>query len=372
MLLFLSACEPIRQGKHLQQRNLIPQSIDVISKGIDDFLPDPPLVKDEEDDLDIVIDEKFYNKVSISATKDMRLIDALSQLAELAGVNIIIAPDIEGNLACSVKNRRFVDVLGDICASSGLKYTIDHDSVRIEYDSPVLKTYNLQFLNIQRETQSSVSTSTDIFTDKISFNGEGSSSTGGDKNNGSSSLVSGTLKNDFWHEVEENLNQIVGDDGHITVHKQGGLISVYATQGKQQVIRKYLKLLKQSVESQVLIEAKILEVTLDDEFKSGINWNILRNGGAIVQNSSDTNGLFSFGVDRINLNVVAGILEKFGAVKTLSNPRITVLNNQSAVLKVAENEVIYIYHLCRSNMRIIRMLVISILYRRHYILFRLV
>lgn len=343
ILLSLLSCTRFPESKHQHLKNLTPRALEIVSQPIDDFLPDSPILEDEEDDdLTPTIDKKFYNKISISTAKDMSIINLLARLAELANINIIIAPEIEGNIACSAKNRPFINVLQDVCESANLRYTINGDSVKIEYDSPVLRTYNIQFLNIQRDMKSSMATSTDIFTDQISLDG----STKGNNSqidNGSSSLVTGNIKIDFWEELSKTLMQIIGDDGHVSMHKQGGLISVYTTQNKQNAIKKYLKLLKQSIESQVLIEAKILEVSLNDENKGGINWNILRHGGAkIFSNSTDQTGLVSFGINRTNLEAMVGIIEQFGAVKTLSNPRITVLNNQSAILKVVTNEVICI------------------------------
>lgn len=343
-LLFLSSCTPFEQPKLAQQKYLTPKAIDIISRPIDDFLPEPPTIEnDEEDDLEPTISQKFYNKVSISTAKDMLLINVLAQLAESANVNIIVAPDIEGNISCSAKNRPFIDILHDICETANLKYTINNDTVKIEYDSPILRTYNVQFLNIQRDMKSSIATSTDIFAEQLEI--KGSNNNGGIKNdNGSSSLITGTIKNDFWEELSTNLKQIIGDEGHISIHKQGGLVSVYAPQCKQNTVKKYLKLLKQSVESQVLIEAKILEVSLSDEFQNGINWNVIEGSRLRITNGEKivSSDMFSFGLHRKELDVLAGLIQKFGAVKTLSNPRITVLNNQAAVLKVAKNEVIYL------------------------------
>lgn len=344
VLLFLSGCAPFEHSKLSQQKYLNPKAMELISQPIDDFLPDPPPAEnDEEDDLEPAISPKFHTKVSISTTKDMLLINVLARLAESAGVNIVVAPDIEGNITCSAKKRQFIDILQDICDTANLKCTINNDTVKIEYDSPVLRTYNVQFLNIQRDMKSSIATSTDIFTEQMSFE-NGTTNSGSKNDNGSSSLITGTIKNDFWEELSANLTQIIGEDGHIAVHKQGGLVSVYAPQRKQNVVKKYLKLLKQSVESQVLIEAKILEVTLSDEFRGGINWTTIEGSRLQITNGKATmpTNMFSFGLHRKELDVLAGLIQRFGAVKTLSNPRITVLNNQAAVLKVAKNEVIYI------------------------------
>lgn len=343
-LLFLSSCTPFEHSKLTQQKYLTPKAMDIISQPIDDFLPEPPTIEnDEEDDLEPTVSQKFYNKVSISTAKDMLLINVLAQLAESADVNIIVAPDIEGNISCSAKNRPFIDILQDICETANLKYTINNDTVKIEYDSPILRTYNVQFLNIQRDMKSSIATSTDIFAEQLEIKGSNNSS-GAKNDNGSSSLITGNIKNNFWEELSINLKQIIGEEGHISVHKQGGLVTVYAPQRKQNTIKKYLKLLKQSVESQVLIEAKILEVFLSDEFQNGINWNAIEGSRLQITNGAKTlsSEMFSFGLHRKELDVLAGLIQKFGAVKTLSNPRITVLNNQAAVLKVAKNEVIYL------------------------------
>ena len=334
-----------------QQKNLVPKSLDTITDPVDES------DADEEDDSSLFADESepnidlnFYKKVSITVSSSMKLRDVFVQLAKQADVNVFIPQNVEGGISFDAKNRAFIDIVKDICGSCYLKYTINGNSIKIENDTPSTKIYDLQFLNIQRETQSSVAVSTDLFMNQnITKNGVSGASLTDGKDNGSKSVVSGLIKNDFWTELEQNLKNIVGEDGTVTVHRQGGLITVYAPQFKQEEVQKYINLLKETAESQVLIEAKILEVDLNDEFKNGINWNILRNGGAtLTKDYSDRTGLISFGMNRANLNIVAGIAERFGAVKTLSSPRITVLNNQSAILKVARNEIIYIPELQRQ------------------------
>ncbi len=348
----LTACSIVDIPQTSQQSNLVPSSLNDITEAIKDFDID-----DTEDNYfteelseEPAIDNRFYKKISITVSNSMKIRDVFMQLAKLAGVNIFIIPEIEGGVSFEAKDRPFIDILKDICSSCFLKYSINGNSVKIENDAPMTQIYNLQFLNIQRETQSSVSISTDIFMNQsILNNGTNKSDSNDNSLNGSNSVISGTIKNDFWTEVEQNLKNIVGEDGTVSIHRQGGLVTVQAPQFKQEEVRKYINVLKDATESQVLIEAKILEVNLKKEFKNGINWNILRNGGAtLVKDYSDRTGLVSFGINRNNLNIIAGLIEQFGAVKTLSSPRITVLNNQSAILKVAQNDVIYIPELQRQ------------------------
>lgn len=326
-----------------QQKNLVPSSLDTITDPIyDNELSEETDITFETEN-EKPLDPSFFRKVSITVSKSMNLRDVFIQLAKKANVNVFITNDVEGGISFEAKNRPFIDILKDICSSCTLKYTINGNSVKIENDTPFTKIYSLQFLNIERETQSSVSTSTDVFMNQ-SILKDGESIKTDSKDNGSSSIVSGVIKNDFWSELELNLKNIIGEEGTVTVHKQGGLVTVQAPQFKQEEVQKYIDLLKEATESQVLIEAKILEVNLSDKYQNGINWGIFRGDGTTFQKlySNNDKGLISFGVDKNNLNIIANIIERFGAVKTLSSPRITVLNNQSAILKVARNEIIYL------------------------------
>ncbi|MDR2268075.1 MAG: secretin N-terminal domain-containing protein [Holosporaceae bacterium] len=348
-LLLLSGCYNLEEPRVPQQKGMDHCAFDLLATPVDDFLQDINIsYANEPSDTDKTasINENFRKSISISVSEKMQMREVLTQMANLAGVNIFIAQDIEGNISFTAKDRPFLDILRDICSCAHLKYFINGNSVKIEYDSPTLRTYTIPSLNIQRDTISSMSISTDIFsgdTNSFTSNG-GDSSVNEVRNNGSCSSISGTAKNDFWTELENTLKTIVGDaDGnYVTIHRQGGLVSACTTQEKHEEIQQYLALLKEASEAQVLIEAKILEVNLKDEFKSGINWHILRGGGAMMEKYFDRDGLFSAGINRNSLSIVSAFIEKFGAVKTLSSPRVTILNNHSAVFKVAKNEVIYL------------------------------
>jgi general secretion pathway protein D len=354
-LLLLLGCVDPSKPRTPQQKDLDERAFSLLSTPVDDQISDFANqdvgdIIDEEIDREPVIGESFYKRISISVNEKMRMREVLTQMASLAGVNIFIAHDIEGSISFTAKDRPFLDILKDICSSMNLKYAISGNSVKVEFDSPMLKFYRIPALNIQRDTQSSMTTSTDIFSGNVfssttGANDDISKLANSSSNNGSSSAVSGSTKNNFWSELEDALKIIVGnsDEGYVSIHRQGGLVTAYTTQSKHDEIQKYIKLLKELSETQVLIEAKIIEVNLKDEYRSGINWNILRSGGAKFNKTfSKTENLFYAGVERNNLNIVAGFIERFGAVKTLSSPRITILNNHSAILKVAKNEVVYL------------------------------
>ncbi len=136
-----------------------------------------------------------------------------------------------------------------------------------------------------------------------------------------------------------------------SVNKQAGLLSVFANEKVQKKIRAYLNDVKQSVGSQVLIEAKILQVDLTDEYATGINWSELgiSPDDLEIGLSNITAGLtpaatgrgFSLKLDNKDTTSLIEAVSRFGTVRALSSPRMTVLNKQSAVLNVATNKVYF-------------------------------
>ena len=143
--------------------------------------------------------------------------------------------------------------------------------------------------------------------------------------------------------------------GSYTLHRQAGMISLTATKKQHLQVEKYISQLKKVACSQVLIEAKIIEVSLKDEYRSGINWQKvgkkqdwqidanfgdMANGSAFLEPVTQAD-IVSFGATGTQFSAIANVLQEFGLVRTLSSPRLTVMNNQAAILKVAQNKVYF-------------------------------
>lgn len=157
------------------------------------------------------------------------------------------------------------------------------------------------------------------------------------------------------------------------VNREAGIINVRATSKQHERVQEFLDKVMTSVKRQVLIEATIVEVRLSDSFQAGIDWSRLNNGpnnsgfqfrqqlGAQTSSINGTGNNFStsanaFGVvpdagfvagylnpiSRIgNIAASINLLEQFGTTKVLSSPKLMVLNNQTAVLKVVDNIVYF-------------------------------
>ncbi|MBF0354042.1 MAG: hypothetical protein HQL43_02250 [Alphaproteobacteria bacterium] len=153
-----------------------------------------------------------------------------------------------------------------------------------------------------------------------------------------------------------------------SVNRQAGIISVFGNSRQQKLVRAYLEQVRTSISTQVLIEAKVVEVTLSDAFKMGINWKSLtgRNynfaapmglsgttatgtttttlptvGPPFSTYTTATTGVMTMGLLTQDIGALVSLIKEFGTVRTLSSPRLTVMNNQTAILKVAENEVYF-------------------------------
>lgn len=134
-----------------------------------------------------------------------------------------------------------------------------------------------------------------------------------------------------------------------SLNKQAGLVSVYATQRAHDQIANYLDLMRKAVTSQVLIEAKVLEVELNDEFAYGIDWDLLNDSETLGIGFTALRGplvppeasAFTLSQGNNPLETLVSAIQRFGTVHALASPRLTVLNNQSAVLNVAQNQVYF-------------------------------
>lgn len=153
-----------------------------------------------------------------------------------------------------------------------------------------------------------------------------------------------------------------GTSGNFSINAQAGIVTVFANRRQQQLVERYLRTVRNQVNLQVLIEAKVLEIALDDQYRAGINWQALIGpgftaaSGARLENIEiNTNFTRSvvpadftnptvtgvFRNSEQDLNLAAQLVKAFGSVRTLSSPRLTVTNNQAAVLKVARNQVFF-------------------------------
>nr|WP_297349554.1 pilus (MSHA type) biogenesis protein MshL [uncultured Glaciecola sp.] len=186
---------------------------------------------------------------------------------------------------------------------------------------------------------------------QVSNSQGGRSSSNGNGPNGTS--INTRTETDFWGNLQTSLKEMLGNqEGRsVLVSPQAGLVTVRGLPSELKIIGNFLSISEESLQRQVIIEARILEVILDDEYQQGINWTqVLSNSGGtdVSFNTSSGNfaneisaslgGITSLSFLNKDFSGVLNLLDTQGNVQVLSSPRVTAINNQKAVIKVGNDE----------------------------------
>lgn len=346
----------------------------------------------------------------------------LFALARDAKVNIDVHPGVQGEVTLNALDQTLQQILTRIGSQVDMRFALNGKNLVVMPDTPFLRNYKIDYVNVARVTHSRISIATQIATPGMAG---GSAASGGDNNSVTS--VTNTSVNNFWEQMEKNVrdilresdrmvvrtrsdstelatvkqgdgavaaapqstvavsgvgagspnaaapaaNQQVSDNeraANVIVNPSNGLLGVRATGRQHEKVQEFLDLLMSSAKRQVLVEATVVEVQLNDNYQQGINWSSLRREGygtsltvgpglnatglAGGQNlpsgvaPGTVPGMFSLKfVNPLsslgNLAASIQLLESFGKVKVLSSPKISVLNNQTATLKVVDNNVYF-------------------------------
>ncbi len=348
----------------------LPEALQLISE------PEEPTISDDK-------------LVSLMVTEDIPIKEVLIELARRADIDMEIDPNITGGIIFSAKDRPFSQVIKRVTKLAGLRYSIQDNILKVERDTDYIVNYRMNLLNLIRTSQGSINSPTSLGASGNSSGGGGSSGgqSGGGGSSGGRAGSTSTLETisddgDVWAAIELGVSNIlaqykkptsyeetapsasVGTEGSmqqgvLSINRQAGIVSILATDRQHKEVRAYLDYIQKSQTSQVLIEAKILEVTLKDEFRSGINWNFLNSNVTGTTATANFNNIGSlgalagevfsigvlpaelFGLDDTSLEASIQLVESFGVSRTLSSPRLHAMNNQHAVLTFAENFVYF-------------------------------
>ena len=302
--------------------------------------------------------------------------ELLFSMARDADLNLDIDSDISGEITMNAIDQTLPKILDRIESQADVTYFLDGDTLKVRADKPYLHVYNVNYLNISRESGGKVSVSTEIGATSSGINTTGSGGSGGSGGGSSSenkanSDIENESINEFWTTITLNIGGILGQEikassgarlvtgNNIIVNRESGIIAVRATSKQHKSIKGFIDQVVGSAQRQVLIEATIAEVQLSDNYQAGIDWSVvsetaivggtevLTKGGIqdVIGGSLGSSPFFQLATaGSINgnpLNITLKALETFGDVKVLSSPKVMTLNNQTAILKVVDNEVYF-------------------------------
>jgi len=353
---------------------------------------------------------------------NVKVQELLFALARDAKLNVDIHPGIAGSVTLNAIDQTLPQLLSRIAKQADLRWELDGPNLAVMPDTPFLRTYRVDYVNMTRDTSGSVTVVT-----QIASTGSGTGVTGagggvGSSSNNSLTRIENKAQNRFWETLEKNIKDLLretdkvlpqgssetveeridersstgtsslplvkgGKHGGSTpdpiaaspipvelqqsgkvvtrhstfreaaaviVNAETGIVSVRASGRQHEKIQEFLDQVMASAQRQVMIEATIAEVTLSDNYQQGVEWSRLGLNGlglkfaqqAIGGIAAPASSLMEIGYARPdsalgNIAATVRLLDAFGSVKVLSSPKLSVLNNQTAVLKVVDNLVYF-------------------------------
>lgn len=317
--------------------------------------------------------------------------------------SMIVHPDVKDPISVNLKDITVMEALETIRDLYGYEYRVQGTRITVQPVTLQTRVFQVNYLQGSRQGRTDVRVSSGSITDSptaatggvpgavVPGAVPGTTTTGGGPTARltDSTRVTTSSQSDFWSDLSRSLNAILagGEGRSVIVSPQSGVVVVRALPAELRSVESFLKAMQLVVERQVVLEAKIIDVSLRDGYQAGINWAAFRTGdntrfgagvirpgttlgttgtvistpttraadGTIVTSSTLTGtlgataaslatgttvpgGIFGLAFQTGNFAALLSFLETQGSINVLSSPRVATINNQKAVLKVGTDE----------------------------------
>ncbi|MEN3787967.1 pilus (MSHA type) biogenesis protein MshL [Aeromonas veronii] len=308
------------------------------------------------------------------AAHDVEAVEFFGSLFKGSRYSVAVHPGVAGLVSVELKDVTLPEVLAVVGDMYGFDVQRKGNVFHIYPAGLRTETIPVNYLMMSRRglSRTSVSTggvtandsnnSSDSSFDSASNNNSGSNSStsnnsSGDNNNGT--RIETDTNSDYWTDLRDSLQTLIGtgDGRAVITSPQAGLVTIRAYPKELKAVREFLTQSESHLKRQVVLEARIIEVALNEGYEQGVDWSGLSaswdgnkgiTGGQSLANTqlpSTPNQIFSalgggagFKISDGNFNVAVNLLKTQGDVNTLSSPRVTATNNQKAVIKVGTDE----------------------------------
>lgn len=280
-------------------------------------------------------------------------------LVEGTRYNVVVHPDVDVVVDLRLGDVTVPEVMDIAADLYGLDIRRNGRLFRVMANEIQTRLFAIDYLHFKRRGGSETRVSSGQVTNARSSDSGANTSAGdsGDTRNLIGTAISTETESDFWQDIRAALNMIVGGDGQqVIVNPGAGLVMVRAGSDDLELVEDYLRRTELIMQRQVILEAKILEIALNEGYQQGINWSDIQSASSItasdglpedftaqalagqVIQTSDIGGLFSASVRAGDFTGLIELLGRQGNVQILSSPRISTVNNQKAVIKVGTDE----------------------------------
>jgi MSHA biogenesis protein MshL len=336
------------------------------------------------------IAERPHRVIELSAN-NRDVADVVRLLAENAGLQYRIEPGVSGKVNTTLRNKTLTEAL-DAILPQGVTYQIQSGVLRVGPARVETRIFSLDYVALSR-----VGTASTIIQRRLTTSGGGIGGTnagviggqglasGASGISGGADVISAVSVADAWEEIRVTAEALIfesartgqtsqasagsstlgfgsvgrpfsrvePDGRRLIINPMAGTITVSAFPAQLELLETSIRAFESSIQRQVLIEAKIVEVNLDRSFEFGIDWNALANtpalGGTIAARvrsptaAPRTTGNVEFTISggAGSVGIVLNALDTQGDVRVLSSPRVSALNNQRAVFNVTTGEVVF-------------------------------
>ena len=319
---------------------------------------------------------------------NVRAQDLLFALARDAKLNVDIHPGITGLVTLNAIDQTLPQLLTRIARQIDLRYEVDGSNLIVLRDTPFLRTYRIEYVSASRNVKMQSTSSTQF---AAAASGAGSGGSGpASQATGSTASVEVVSNNQLWEAIVQNVKEILRETDRIIPagaspppaappataapaatqsapppaplsefreaasvigNRESGLLIVRATSRQHEKVQEFLDQVLASVKRQVLIEATVAEVQLNNQYQRGIDWSRIRRGASGLSlfgsrpgtpAGVDTNAfIIDAAAASVGFQATIRLLESFGDVRVLSSPKLSVLNNQTALLRVTRDIVYF-------------------------------
>lgn len=369
--LFLSACAHKNALMQSPQANTT-DSIDQINSELDQAL-----AVDVVQSLDVIPDDVMnaltpellpQTKVTSEprfdiAVKGVPARDFFEELVVGTNLNMLVSPDLNGSISLQLKDVTVDDVLDITHRLYGYEYERQGRLIHVSPAGLTTHIFSINYLNVERNGDSETRVSSGQITqnNSNSSSSDSRSDSSNDTSSSNKSTGSGTRivtknKNYFWESLNQTLQLIVGNkEGHsVIITPSTGMAVVRADAKTLSSVKNYLERAELILKRQVILEAKILEVSLSKGYQQGIDWSFSDSSSSLDSNgdpkkslglmqtaqniAAEAGGVFASAIKLNDFQTTISLLGTQGNVQVLSSPRIATVNNQKAVIKVGSDE----------------------------------